>query len=445
MSEELIVEVENENLIKDFIKDYRRPSTCSEATINTDRYCLRKVAHFLEEKSFNDATAKDLKQFFRENRYNSAYNLIGSKLIVFYRWLEFLEDDEKPKRMKWFKYSKEKKKDSFQLKNEIITEKEYNILLNECGRDRFGMWQGLFETFWLSGARLSEIRAMKIKDVTLTDRRCIIYVPESKTRTRQIPFSSFPYHLERWINNHPQRKNKKAPLWICNSTNNFGKRLHNGAINYKFWKIKKRTAIKDSVSIHNFRKTRFTIMSNERAPDGGLIYNDRQLSLFFGWSTNTISKMREYYDLTTFEQLKETVFNTEEETVEDIDIIKSKNKHLEKIQNKKIDELEHKLNKFLDSYQSLENMIHSQHQRESQLTRFISEIIAHPEVMNTIKEKEIDKNFRPGFDVNNLIQDYHQQKSKKDKKKNKGLIEQEEFKIISEDEYRKEKIKELTR
>lgn len=340
MSNEIKVSKENGLLIEEFINDFRGPSEVSSKTIDSDRYCLEKFADYLKEKSLKDASVKDVKGFFTENKTSSAYNLFGSKISLFYRWLENLDDGDKSDRMKWFKNKPVKKLDSKQVKNEMITESEYKILLSKCGIDRFGMWQGLFETYWLSGARLSEVANMKIKDVCFDDGKCVVYVPESKTKSREIPLSKYPYLLERWVNNHPFKDDEEGPLWISNATNSFGKKLRPSSITLKFWTVKQDCEIKDSLSIHNFRKTRFTIMSNERGKDGGLIYSDKQLALFFGWSVSNVSRMREHYDLTSFDELKKTVFNHTGEDVESVDIIKSKYKHLKDEQDKKIERLE---------------------------------------------------------------------------------------------------------
>lgn len=330
---------ENKELIDEFINDFRGPNDISEKTIELDRYCLEKFADYIGKKTFDDTDIKDVKNFFTKNKTSSAYNLYGSKLMLFYRWIENLDDNEKSKRMKWFKNKPIKKLDSKKVKDEMITKREYKLLLNSCGRDRFGMWHALFETFWLSGARLSEVVNMKIKHVELKDGNCIIYVPESKTNTREIPLSQYPYKLERWLYNHPFKDNKNGPLWISNATNSFGHKLHKSSVNLKFWTIRKKIDIKDTLSIHNFRKTRFTIMSNERSKDGGLIYSDKQLALYFGWSISNVSRMREHYDLTSFDELKKTVFNNNEEEIQDINIIKRKYKDAKENNKKEIEEL----------------------------------------------------------------------------------------------------------
>lgn len=344
MKEKFKVSELNKKIIQDFINDSREPiKNISKKTIQSDRYCLEKLSHYASDKNIINLTEKELKQFFIENKDFSGYNLLGTKFIIFYRWVEKLNKREVPKRMAWFIYEKHKPLDSKQIKNEFITEEEYNKILNATGKDRFGMWQACWETFYLSGARLEEIASMKIKHVDFNNNKVIIYVPISKTQTREIALVKYPYLLERWMHNHPYKDNPDTPLWISNATNNFGEHLKKGSIGMMFWKIKKKTDIKQNLSVHNFRKTRMTLMCNQRSKDGGLIYSDKQLAMFFGWSLREVPNRRQEYDLTGFEELKETIFKQYKTPIESYDTIKKENQQMTENFTKKIGELERKL------------------------------------------------------------------------------------------------------
>jgi len=334
---------ENKTLIQEFIKDFREPNkNISKNTIYADRLNLRKFADFLGTKSLKDATENDLKEFFKLNRDYGGYNLIAIKLNMFYRWLEKLPRKQIPKRMEWFEYEKVKDKDTKQIKEELITPKEYKLILENSGRDRFGMWEALWETLYQSGARVGEINSMKIKDVELKDGRCTIYVPESKTKTREIFFEDYPFLLERWLYNHPDKDNLDAPLWISNSTNHLGEKMVTTSITLKLWQINKKIGIKKKLSPHCFRKTRFTYMSNKRSKDGGLIYSDSQLALFFGWSFQTIAQRRRQYDLTSVDELRNTIFNQKDTSLDQYDIVKRQKQKLEEHYQKEIAELNKK-------------------------------------------------------------------------------------------------------
>ena len=339
------VSKENKQIINEFIEDYRKTNqNISKGTIRSDLNLLNKVAHHFKDKNLKDATEEELKNFFKNISDYGGYNLLGIKLRLFYRWVDnknikqynnshkdkkrILGRRQCPERMLWFVSKKIKSIDVHEIKKEIITNEEYKIILENSGHDRYGMWQALWETYWFSGARLGEVVSMKIKDVQLKDGRCGIYVPESKTKTREIPFVSYPFLLERWVHNHPNKNNPEAPLWISCSPNNFGGKLRKQSIVLKFWKLRKTIPIKQNLSVHNFRKTRATSMFNKRSKDGGLIYSDKDLALFFGWSLKQVSARREQYDLTGYDDLKNIVFNQEKTSVQDYDIVKKENERL---------------------------------------------------------------------------------------------------------------------
>ena len=218
MGKKFEINPKNKQVIDEYIKDFREPNkNIRPKTIKNDIFVLRKLANFLKSKNLKDATEQDLKVFFSANKDYSGYNLLGIKLTQFYRWADKLHKKEMPKRMYWFEYEKKKPKDTEQVKQDLITPEEYKLILDNSGRDRFGMWQACWETFYLSGARLGEVASMQIKHVKFKDGKASIYVPESKTKSREIPFCNYPYLLERWINNHPNKEDSESPLWISNS------------------------------------------------------------------------------------------------------------------------------------------------------------------------------------------------------------------------------------
>lgn len=358
---------QNMQVINDFIEE-RAINIESIKTLKSDRYCLRKFANFLGDINLKDATEEQLKEFFKNLKGFSGRNLIGIKLNVFYRWIDVLSKRETPERMKWFEYSKKQTKDSKQLEKELITPEEYNKIIDISDTDKYGQWTAIWECFYLSGARLGELASMKIKDVEFNDNKVTLYLRESKTKTREVPLSQYPFKLERWYNNHPLKDNPESPLWIALTTNHYMEPLKKGSIASMFWQIKKKTDIKQNLSVHNFRKTRATKMFNKRAKDGGLIYTDKQLALFFGWSLKTVADRREQYDLNGIDQLKKTIFQEVDTDIDTYDIQKKKfekikddyekklknMERLQRIYKKELDEMKHRLDKIDQGQSDLE-------------------------------------------------------------------------------------------
>jgi len=341
------VSKENTQVMDDFI-ELRRDKGKSENTLYADKYVIEKFGDFLGTKQYKEATEQDLRDYMKTINFGS-YNLQGITLIKFYRWLFDLDKDEKPKILKWIEF-KNKKNKLRELnpdkRKKLIEPDEYKEIQNYCSNDIFGMWSALFETYWLSGGRLNEVRNMKIKDVIKVNGGNNIKVSfkKSKTVPRVVPLSEYPKLLERWLGNHPQRNNPEAPLWITLIGEHKGKQIQNITIQHKIMKIRDETNIKETISIHSFRRTRATKMFHERAKDGGLIYGDKEMSQFFGWSLSTVSQRREEYDLSGQEELEKVVFGqTSTEQIETYDTLKQEKELLENQYKKKIEDMENQM------------------------------------------------------------------------------------------------------
>ena len=338
------VSKENTKVITEFIV-LRRDKGKSKNTLYADRYVLEKFGYFLKNKQYKDATEKDLRTYMNTINFGS-YNLQGITLIKFYRWLFDLDKDQIPKNMKWIEFKSKKNKNRIKdpdKKKLLITQEEYLKIQEECKSDIFGMWSALFETYWLSGGRLDEVRSMLIKDVIKVNQgdNIKIALRKSKTIAREVPLAEYPECLERWLGNHPKRDDPNEPLWISFKGETKGKQIKKITIQHKFYDIRDKTKIKKTLSIHSFRRTRATQMFHERSKDGGLIYSDKEMGQFFGWSLSTVSLRREEYDLYSQEDLEKLVFGRcESKTIETFDILKQKYEREKDRNQKKIAKME---------------------------------------------------------------------------------------------------------
>jgi integrase len=170
----------------------RESNNKSECTIRNERNTLSKLSDFLK-KDFRDATKKDLQEFIQTIDNINSRDIIGLRLNQFYKWLyneyvaknpdEELGKGEKSPVMKWFEYAstdmKEKAKDP-DVKKFLITDEEYKQIIN-FSADETGMWQALWELYYISGARYREIQQMRIKDVNIDGNGVEITVIDSKS------------------------------------------------------------------------------------------------------------------------------------------------------------------------------------------------------------------------------------------------------------------------
>jgi len=351
----------NKKLINEFIEFYishpRRPNT-----VKSMKNTLYKLATFVDPKYLKKLD-KELQEFFKSVSIGS-YNLYGTQIKMFYRWCYTIDSRDSPPSMRFFrnasKLSKRKNQDP-NPKRYLITPELYQRILDQC-KDKYGMWEGLFECYYLTGGRLNEVLSMNVDHVLIEHDGVTLYLPQSKTKPRENALSEIPNLLIRWLNNHPRNNNPKVsarefievskgkniPLWVGVGNRNFSNRLSTSGVDGEITRIRKKLG--HYFSCKYFRITRATILFNLRSKDGGLIYDDTRISLFMGWTPEQVASRRREYDLTGYDDLKKFQYAQVQNTIKDYDVLEYENKELVKKQQIEIDELKEQVSGLVDSY-----------------------------------------------------------------------------------------------
>ena len=358
-----MVNTKNEKLIEEYLF-IRKSNNKSEVTLKNEKITLTKLSDFIGN-NFKDVTETNLQNFI--NTYNGSLrsrDLIGSRLIQFYRWIEKCDKRDRPTLMKWFEFTTKKQLDKVKDPDKekyLISSKEYKKIINAT-KDVHGMWEALWETYYLSGGRRDEVRHMRIKDVEINGNKVKVTLNKSKTKPRKVPMAETPQRLIRWLNNHPNKDNPEAPLWISYSTRTYLQKLGTSSINNKFSMMKKYNGIKDTLSIHCFRKTRASIMYNtEVGKDTSL------MAEFFGWSILTAEERREEYDLRTNKELMEKIFNGNLKPLETFDTLKQQKELLEQKHEVEINRLKKQIDDLTKVYENDNAIISSAYEQKLQL------------------------------------------------------------------------------
>jgi integrase len=176
---------------------------------------------------------------------------------------------------------------------------------------------------------------MNVGDVEIdSDGKVTITLQDSKTLPRKVPLPENPKMLIRWLEYHPFKDNKNAPLFPSGHNYKYAKRMVTVSINYKFKSIKNHTGIKNSLTPHCFRKSRATIMFSSRNP----FFDDSEIAKFFGWKSHTVIDRRQQYDLRDFDDLKKKIQGNIPR-VETYDTIKQERDNLEKDLKEQVNKL----------------------------------------------------------------------------------------------------------
>ena len=295
------IKASDKNLIIEYA-DYRY-NTMNKAldTCRNHSAILRQLSISLKEKPLTKADEKDIQNFLGKYKQETR-DLYATCLILFYRHILKLKRKQRPPFLEYYDYQtakdRERRIDPNRKEKYFITRKEYDTLIEHSDnlQDR-----ALWECLYLSGARCGEICSMNIEDLKQLPQGYQITVRQSKTRPREIPLTEHPEHLIRYLEHHPNKNNPQSPMWISKSNRRLHGRLNTAGVDYKFQKLLRIAKIKKSLTPHCFRRTRATLMFPK--------YNDKEMSLIFGWRVNAVPERRAEYDLTDYKDLKAKVFN----------------------------------------------------------------------------------------------------------------------------------------
>ena len=234
-------------------------------------YTLRKIAEWLD-KDFDKANRNDIEELVNiiERKDYSAWTKHDYKVAIkrFYKWLKG-RGEEYPEEVKWIKTTL-KKKDAV-LPSDLITEDEVKRLVDAAFSIRD---KAFIITLYESGARIGEIGAVRIKDVTFEERYTTIMVQGKTGSRRIIVVASTPY-LNTWIQNHPLRNDPEAPLWVNMGTVNRYNEMSYPALTKILKVAKERADLNKRVTPHKLRHSRATFLASR--------LTEAQMNQIFGW------------------------------------------------------------------------------------------------------------------------------------------------------------------
>lgn len=188
---------------------------------------------------------------------------------VFYKFLR--DTEEYPPEVKWIK--PQKARNHKKLPRDLITIEDAKALA-ECTknpRDRC-----LVLLLYESGARISELIELKIRDLVFDEYGARITLPDNgKTGARVIRVIASAPAISNWLRHHPRRNEKGAPLlcgiWKLNRGKTLGYRTPYDVLK----ELGVRTGIDKPMNPHHFRHSRATELAKK--------LTEAQLCEYMGW------------------------------------------------------------------------------------------------------------------------------------------------------------------
>lgn len=213
---------------------------------------IEAIVSGIERSEFKDWTKYDYKRVIK----------------TFLTWMG--KHDE----VEWINFKKPRR-----LPDDILTEKEIMAMIDaaENLRDK-----ALIAMLYEGGFRIGEIGSLSVKDVAF-DRYGALAMVNGKTGMRRVRLIwSMPY-IAQWLEVHPRREEREAPLWIRMS--NPREALNYDAMRMQLQKIAKRAGVRKRVNPHNFRHSRSTHLASK--------LTESQMEEYLGWAQG--SKMPSIY------------------------------------------------------------------------------------------------------------------------------------------------------
>lgn len=257
---------------KDVMNQYIRHAQLKGKKYNTiygEAWQLVSFFKFFDNKNANKITKEDIEKFvlYRREKYSptTLHNNIIT-LRTFYKWL--LPDND------FFNDIKSKPPKNNLPVNELLTQDDVLALVAASGTQRN---RAIIMALWDSAARISELLDLNISNVQF-DKYGAVVIVAGKTGMRRIRLIDSMPDLQLWLNQHPDRNNHNAPLFV--TTKKYDgkyKRLDRHTVSNMLRSVARKAEIKKRVHAHGFRHGRLTDLSKQG-------FNEMELRIIAGWT-----------------------------------------------------------------------------------------------------------------------------------------------------------------
>jgi len=268
----------NNALIKDFIRFLGLHDIGKERQ-KKYRYHLNKIVQIIPNKTLDQLNKTDIEELVTkiDDSKLAEWTKHDYRVAIkkFFTWFhnkdnEDLDEWENPKIIKWLKIKRPKV--AKKLPSELLTPQDIQFLVENSRGLRE---KALLLTLYESGARIGELRNLKIKDVVFDDFGCLVNL-FGKTGYRKVRLIGSTPAISQWLElQHPKKDDLNSYLFCNTHKKNIGGKLSYQSIRDVLQRLKRRTGFKKPLNPHIFRHSRATELSEH--------LTDAQRCNFFGW------------------------------------------------------------------------------------------------------------------------------------------------------------------
>lgn len=238
--------------------------------------CELKLVAQAIRKNFDKASKKDLQDFVRilqerEDISISTKQAYKVALKKFYKWLKG-NNEEYPEEVRWIKATLSRSRMKLPSEGDLLTEEEIKRLIEAAEHPRD---KAFVSVLYESGGRIGEVASLQVGNINFDEHGAFISINEGKTGARKLRLIASTPYLTTWLQNHPFKDDKKAPLWISIGWKNHSKKLQYDAIRIFLKQLFKKVGIKKRSNPHSFRHAKASFMAN--------YLTEFQMNQYFGW------------------------------------------------------------------------------------------------------------------------------------------------------------------
>lgn len=257
-------------------KKHCRLAGKKESTIKGELWQLVAFKDFFDNKPFTEINKSEIEDYFLHRRQTVSQTTTHNNFIALRNLYNFLRRDNNiPENL--FENIKTKQPKNNLPVDELILPEDVKALVDFANTQRN---RALIMLFWDSGARIGEILGLNINHVSF-DKYGAVLIVSGKTGMRRIRLIDSVPDLQLWINQHPDRDNPQAPLFVTDRKQGGKfKRLDPQSVNTLLIGLAEKAGIKKKVHPHAFRHGRLTDLAKRG-------FNEMELRIFAGWEKSS--------------------------------------------------------------------------------------------------------------------------------------------------------------
>ncbi|MGB2869016.1 MAG: tyrosine-type recombinase/integrase [Bacteroidota bacterium] len=235
----------------------------------------------LKQKDFDVMDVDDVKGIVRQIELNPNYkeNTKRDYRIAIKKFYKWLGNGTPLPCASWIKTGAKHSKNI--LPEELLTESDVRDMVNASDNPRD---KAFVFVLYESGCRIGELMNVKLKNVVF-DKYGAQLIVNGKTGSRRIRIIYSTDYLRYWIENHPNRSDLEAHLWVNLSNAHRGEPQQYAVMHKRLHAIARKAGVRKKVNFHNFRHSRATYLADK--------LTEAQLCEIFGWKLG--SKMPATY------------------------------------------------------------------------------------------------------------------------------------------------------